>query len=67
MPKVRASSGTIGTIRRPIRSSRVSSVSRRRKTIVVDIARLPEPSRTLLKASSGGSSSGLVSGRRLGR
>ena len=54
MPKVRASSGTIGTTRSPMSSSRSSWPSMRTVTMVVDASRSPEPSSSDLKRSSGG-------------
>ncbi len=43
MPKVRASSGMIGTMRLPNSLSRSRSFSSRAKAIVVAISCLPEP------------------------
>ena len=43
MPKVRASSGMIGTMRLPRSASRVNVESRRTKAIVVDTGRSPVP------------------------
>src|SRR5205809_445628 len=55
MPKVRASSGTIGTMRLPISLSRTSAVSARTNAMVVEISRpSPEPLRSASKAAGGG-------------
>ena len=55
MPKVRASSGTIGTICLPISLSRISAVSVRTKAIVVEISRpSPEPLSSASNAASDG-------------
>ena len=43
MPKVRASSGTIGTQRLPVSLSRIRSLTRRTNAMVVAISWLPEP------------------------
>ena len=43
MPKVRASSGMIGTKRGPISGSRMRSLSSRTNAIVVATSCLPEP------------------------
>ncbi len=52
MPKVRASSGTIGTISLPNALSRSSLVSMRTNAIVVETARPSEPSRNSANDSS---------------
>src|SRR5207248_344236 len=55
MPKVRASSGTIGTMRLPMSLSRISAVSARTNAMVVEISRpSPEPFRSWSNAASGG-------------
>ena len=54
MPKVRASSGMIGTMRRPKPSVRARARRSRVKAVVVDAACLPEPASSSVKASSGG-------------
>ncbi|MNY16260.1 hypothetical protein D3C86_1495160 [compost metagenome] len=54
MPKVRASSGMIGTIRSPSSLSLISCARMRTKAMVVEISRSPEPSRMALRVSSGG-------------
>ena len=43
MPKVRASSGMMGTIRLPMPLSRIRLRIRRAKAIVVDASWVPEP------------------------
>ena len=58
MPKVRASSGTIGTTRGPNVSSRHRLRSSRVNAVVVDAACLPEPPSTSANALSAGSSIG---------
>ena len=64
MPKVRASSGTIGTRRGPSTLSRVSKVSARTNAIVVDISRpAPVPSSSGANADSAGTG-GVLSARR---
>ena len=67
MPKVRLSSGTIGTMREPSALSRSSVVRMRTKAIVVEISR---PSAvgfsSASKAESGGISSGAAVRRRAG-
>ncbi len=67
MPKVRASSGTIGTMFLPMFLSLSSAVSMRTNAIVVEISRSPMPSSSALKVSSGGICSGGTSVSRLGR
>ena len=57
MPKVRASSGTMGTTRLPTFLSRISVCSACTKAIVVEISRSPVPWIWRLKVSSGGISS----------
>ncbi|MNG05775.1 hypothetical protein D3C84_889850 [compost metagenome] len=54
MPKVRASSGMIGTMRWPSSLSLTSCARMRTKAMVVEISRSPEPSRMALRVSSGG-------------
>ncbi|MNF76677.1 hypothetical protein D3C84_587970 [compost metagenome] len=54
MPKVRASSGMIGTIRSPSSLSLISCARMRTKAMVVEISRSPEPSRMAFRVSSGG-------------
>ncbi len=51
-PKVRASSGMMGTTRRPTCSSRTRLRSSRAKTMVVDAAWLPDPLRNSAKTLS---------------
>jgi hypothetical protein len=58
MPKVRASSGTIGTTLDPNRLSRHRLRSRRVKAVVVDAACLPDPASTSANAFSSGGSIG---------
>ena len=60
MPKVRASSGMIGTNRWPISLSFIRSLSSRTKAIVVATACLPEPFFRSPYASVAGSFSGLA-------
>ena len=67
MPKVRASSGTIGTMLLPICLSFSSAVRMRTKAMVVEISRSPEPSSSGLKVSSGGTASAGTFVLRLGR
>ena len=55
MPKVRASSGMIGTKRGPMFLSRIRSLSRRTNAMVVAACCLPDPLRACLYADSGGS------------
>ena len=57
MPKVRASSGTIGTMCLPMFLSLSSAVRMRTKAMVVEISRSPVPSSIDSKASSGGTAS----------
>ena len=65
MPKVRASSGTIGTMFLPMFLSLSSTVRMRTKAMVVEISRSPVPSSMVSKASSGGiGSAGAVCVRR---
>ncbi len=54
MPKVRASSGMIGTTRWPIPLSRRRSRSRPAKAMVVDTWRLPEPALVASKTLGAG-------------
>jgi hypothetical protein len=55
MPKVRASSGTIGTQRSPTPGNFINAVSMRTNAMVVDSGR-SEPSSMAAKVSSGGTS-----------
>ena len=57
MPKVRDSSGTIGTTCLPICLSRTSVERIRTNAIVVEISRSPVPSSWVLNASSSGTGS----------
>ena len=66
MPKVRASSGMIGTIRGPISGSLNRSLSSRTKAIVVATSCLPEPRRTTSYTGSPGSTSAFAALRRSG-
>ena len=59
MPKVRYSSGAIGTIRLPISGSFIQSLSSRTTAIVVAILFLPEPCLSSAYISSPGSLSGV--------
>ena len=68
MPKVRASSGMMGTMRRPICSSRSSWRSSRTNAMVVDTSRpVPVPVLNSSYRSAGGSLRGLLRTTRLGR
>src|SRR5260363_428523 len=68
MPKVRDSSGTIGTIRLPSVLSFMSCVRIRTKTIVVEISRpAPAPFNIGSKALNSGVGSDCARGRRAGR
>ena len=67
MPKVRASSGTIGTMCLPIPLSLSSTMRMRTNAIVVEISRSAMPSRIERNASSGGTVSGGAMGLRTGR
>src|SRR5882672_5845899 len=58
MPKVRASSGTMGTTCLPMFLSLTRAVSMRTSAMVVDISRSPVPSSSALNASSGGTTRG---------
>ena len=58
MPKVRLSSGTIGTMRLPIALSRSSVVKMRTNAIVVEISRSPVDFSCAPKADRGGISIG---------
>ena len=60
MPKVRASSGMIGTNRSPITGSFIRSFRTRTNAIVVATDCLPEPRRYSAKTDSGGWGSGLA-------
>ena len=66
MPKVRASSGMIGTTRLPTFVSRSRFRSSRAKAIVVEAAAVPEPLANSLKADGSGSASLLVRTTRFG-
>ncbi len=55
MPKVRASSGTIGTQRLPVASSRSRSLTRRTNAMVVAISWLPDPLARVSNGLAGGS------------
>jgi hypothetical protein len=67
MPKVRDSSGTMGTTCLPMVLSRKSVLSTRTNAIVVEISRSPVLSSCALKASSVGTSSATDFTRRAGR
>ncbi len=67
MPKVRDSSGTMGTISFPIFLSRASAVSMRTNAIVVDMSRSPEPLSSASKVESGGTSMRGLAALRAGR
>ncbi len=67
MPKVRASSGTIGTTFLPMFLSLSSIVRMRTKAMVVLISRSPVPSSMALNADSSGITSGLATILRAGR
>ena len=67
MPKVRASSGTIGTMFRPMFLSLSSVVSMRTKAMVVEISRPSEPASRGWNTSSAGIASAGAEVRRLGR
>ena len=67
MPKVRASSGTIGTMFLPMFLSRTRLVRMRTNTIVVDAVRSPEPSSWPRKVSRPGTVSGAIFALRAGR
>ena len=58
MPKVRASSGTMGTTRLPMFLSLISVESMRTNAMVVDIPRLSVPLRMFSNALRSGTSSG---------
>ena len=58
MPKVRASSGTMGTMCLPTFLSLMSVVSMRTNAMVVEISRSFVPSSRALNASRGGTTSG---------
>ena len=66
MPKVRASSGMIGTNRSPITGSFIRSLRMRTNAIVVAIDCLPDPRRKSSKSESGGWGSGLARTTRRG-
>ena len=65
MPNVRDSSGTIGTMRSPIAGSRTSVLRMRTNAIVVEFARSPLPSSTVVNGSGVGigSAAALRAGR----
>jgi len=67
MPKVRASSGTIGTMFLPMFLSLSSTPRMRTNAMVVEISRSPVPSRMDWNASSAGIASGATIGLRAGR
>jgi hypothetical protein len=67
MPKVRASSGTMGTTRSPMPGSFTSVDNRRTKAIVVEISRCALPLSCAAKASSAGTGNCSSVTRRLGR
>ena len=67
MPKVRDSSGTIGTTCLPIFLSRSSVLRIRTKAIVVEIVRSPVAVSCAANADSGGTSSAADFCRRVGR
>ncbi len=66
IPKVRASSGTIGTMRGPSSLSLTSCEMIRTKAMVVEISRSPEPSSMALRVSSGGTGTWKLFSRRTG-
>ena len=66
MPKVRYSSGAIGTIRLPISGSFIQSLRSRTRAMVVAMAFLPEPCLSSSYISSPGSFSGAARTTRLG-
>ena len=66
MPKVRASSGMIGTTRAPKSFARTRSFSSRTNAMVVATCCVPEPFFTTWYALASGSASGLCSTRRCG-
>ena len=67
MPKVRASSGTMGTMCLPMFLSLTSVVSMRTSAMVVEISRSAVPSSSELNASSGGTTRGGAEALRAGR
>jgi hypothetical protein len=68
MPKVRASSGTIGTMCLPMPLSFSSTARMRTNAIVVEISRSPVPSSIASNADSGGiGQRGALGGLRAGR
>ena len=67
MPKVRASSGTMGTTSLPISLSRLSVAMIRTIAMVVENSRFPPPSSWLSNAESAGTGRGSVRLRRCGR
>ena len=66
MRKVRASSGTIGTMRGPSSLSLTSCEMIRTKAMVVEISRSPEPSSMAFRVSSGGTGTLMLFCRRTG-
>ena len=66
MPKVRDSSGTMGTMWRPICLSRSSAARTRTNAIVVEISRSPVPSSWDLNSSRSGTGSAAARRRRAG-
>ena len=66
MPKVRASSATMGTTRGPMFLSRKSEVRIRTKAMVVDSSRSPLLLSCVSNADSGGAGSGSALRRRRG-
>ena len=64
IPNVRDSSGTIGTMRSPIAGSRTSVLRMRTNAIVVEFARSPLPSSTVVNGSGVGSGSAVGVTRR---
>ena len=67
MPKVRDSSGTMGTTSLPIVLSRMMAFSMRTNAMVVEISRPSVPLSNWSKAESGGTSSDCALRRRAGR
>ncbi|GDY52972.1 hypothetical protein SVIO_035950 [Streptomyces violaceusniger] len=66
MPKVRASSGTIGTQRFPVSFSRIRSLTSRTKAMVVAISWLPEPLASVWNGFADGSGRATGCTRRAG-
>src|ERR1700740_2923347 len=67
MPKVRDSSGTMGTMNRPMTLSRNNVLRMRTKAIVVEISRLSVLASWALNAESSGTSRAFEVRRRCGR